>query len=75
MARRFDLGMSLNYCESWGVVEAVRELFQNALDEEIVNSENKMYFHYDADSQVLRVGNKNSNLATKTLLRGMPASL
>ena len=68
--RRFDLGMSLNYCNQWGIVEAVREFFQNAYDAEVVNSENKMYFDYDLAKGVLRIGNENGLLNTNTLLLG-----
>lgn len=68
--KRFDLGMSINYCPTWGVVESVREFFQNSHDEEIVNPENKMYFGYDKDSKTLRIGNKNGRLTTNTLLLG-----
>lgn len=68
--KRFDLGMSINYCPTWGVVESVREFFQNAHDEEIVNPENKMYFGYDKNSKTLRIGNKNGRLTTNTLLLG-----
>lgn len=70
MARRFDLGMSINYCNNWGIPEAVREFFQNAKDEEVVNPENKMYFDYDADEEILRIGNKSGCLTTNTLLLG-----
>lgn len=68
--KRFDLGMSINYCPTWGVVESVREFFQNVHDEEIVNPENKMYFGYDKDSKTLCIGNKNGRLTTNTLLLG-----
>lgn len=68
--KRFDLGMSINYCPTWGVVESVREFFQNAHDEEIVNPENKMYFGYNKDSKTLCIGNKNGRLTTNTLLLG-----
>lgn len=70
MARRFDLGMALNYCANWGVVEAVREFAQNAKDAETANPDNKMYFDYDYDNEILRVGNKNGSLTTDTLLLG-----
>lgn len=68
--KRFDLGMSINYCPTWGVVESVREFFQNVHDEEIVNPENKMYFGYNKDSKTLCIGNKNGRLTTNTLLLG-----
>lgn len=69
MSKRFELGMSLNYVEEWGIVEAVREIFQNALDEEIVNEDNKMFISYE--NNILRIGNKNSSLSSKTLLLGI----
>ena len=68
--RRYELGMSLNYVENWTEDKAINEVFQNALDEEIQNPENKWYFNYDSDSQTLRIGNKLSRLATKSLLLG-----
>ena len=68
--KRFDLGMSLNYCADWGVVEAIREFAQNAKDAETFNKDNKMYFDYDKDAEVLRIGNKNGCLTTETLLLG-----
>ena len=68
--KRFDLGMSINYCPLWGVVESIRELFQNAYDAQTANPENKMYFNYDEDTETLCIGNKNGSLETKTLLLG-----
>lgn len=73
--RRFDLGMSINYCPTWGVVEAVREFFQNAYDAQTANEENAMYFDYDKESEVLRVGNKNGRLETRTLLLGQSSKI
>lgn len=68
--RRFELGMTLNYAGSWGVAEGVREFFQNALDEEKENPENKMSFFYDAEKQVFTISNAKSKLTPKTLLMG-----
>ena len=67
---RFDLGMSINYCPQWGIVEAVREYFQNAFDAQTANASNKMYFEYDENEEVLRIGNKNGLLSPDTLLLG-----
>lgn len=67
---RFELGMSVDYAGSWTVVDAVREFFQNAIDEQKENPENKMSFHYDEESQTLSVGNLMSKLTPKTLLLG-----
>lgn len=68
--KRFELGMSIDYCSTWGVVEAVREIFQNALDAQTANPENEMYFKYDQDKGTLFIGNKKGVLGTNTLLLG-----
>lgn len=68
--RRYELGMTLDYCSNWSVSDAVREFFQNAKDEEIVNPDNKMYFNYNIENKTLTIGNKMSSLTTGTLLLG-----
>lgn len=67
---RFELSLSPQYVGSWKVVDAIRELFQNAIDQETVDPANKMFFAYDKASQVLSIGNKSSVLDKKTLLLG-----
>ena len=54
--RRFELCMSLDYVSNWSPDKAINEVFQNALDEEVQNPENKWYFNYDEDSQTLKIG-------------------
>lgn len=68
---KYELSISANYVPSWGIVEAVRELFQNALDEETKDANNKMFFDYD--NGVLCIGNKNSTLDIQSLLVGTTA--
>ena len=68
--RRFELGMSLDYVQSWGIPQAVREILQNCYDQETVNPDNKSFVVYDADSEILQIGNKFSSLSTSTLLLG-----
>jgi hypothetical protein len=67
--------MSINYVPTWGIVESIRELFQNARDAETANPKNKMYFNYDAEAEILRVGNKDGHLETKSLLLGQTSKL
>lgn len=67
---KFELSISTQYVPNWGIVEAFRELFQNALDNEIENPGNEMGFVYDEDSQSLRITNKTSSLTADTLLLG-----
>lgn len=69
--KRFELGMSLDYAGDWGITEAVREFFQNALDEQTAQPENEMYFHHDKDSNILTIANKKSKLTPKSLLLGV----
>lgn len=68
--RRFELGMSLDYASSWGVAEGVREFFQNALDEEKENPENKMSFFYNVEEGTISISNAKSKLTPKSLLMG-----
>lgn len=65
---RFELSIGINYIKDWTTANAVRELFQNALDEESVNPENEMFFNYDHGT--LTIGNKTSVLDRSSLLLG-----
>lgn len=67
---RHELSMDIDYVSSWGLVEGIRELYQNAIDEEINDTENKMFYEYSKEEQKLRIGNKNSILNASTLLLG-----
>lgn len=69
--RKYELSISADYVPSWGVTEAVREFFQNSIDEEMRDSSNKMFFDYDYTEQIVRIGNKHSDLDIKTLLFGV----
>lgn len=68
--RKYELSISADYVPEWGVVEAIREYFQNAIDEETRDSSNKMTFDYDASKQTIRIGNKHSDLGIQSLLFG-----
>lgn len=70
MASKFELTISTDYVPNWNYVDANRELFQNAIDNETTNPKNKMYFDYDEKEQTLRIGNKTSVLTLDTLLLG-----
>ena len=67
--RKIELSLASDSVPSWGVVDAVRELFQNAIDQEAQNTSNKAYWDYD-DSGVLYICNAKSSLTTKSLLLG-----
>lgn len=57
-------------CKGWGVSDAVREFFQNALDEQKENPENKMYWEYNQETKTLIIANKHSKLSPASLLMG-----
>lgn len=67
---RYELSLSANYVQDWSVVEAIRELFQNALDQQVEKEDNEMFFHYSPSDQTLSVSNKASVLDIKSLLLG-----
>lgn len=67
---KYELSISTDYVPDWGIIEAFRELFQNALDNEIINPENKMGFNYDSGKGVVTISNKTSQLSPESLLLG-----
>lgn len=70
MVSKFELSISTGYVPDWGLIESFRELFQNALDNETMNPENKMGWHYDEKSGEVRITNKTSKLSVESLLLG-----
>ena len=64
---KYELTISTNYARSWTFTDAIRELFQNAIDQE-VQEDNVMFFDYANDT--LSIGNKSSVLSIRTLLLG-----
>lgn len=68
---RYELTISTSYVPDWTYVEAVRELFQNAIDNEAQTPENKMEFEYDPSSQTLIISNRTSVLEVNSLLLGV----
>lgn len=69
--RKYELSIDVNYVKDWGVSEAIRELFQNSVDEEQVNPSNKSFFGYNEEKQELTIGNKCSCLDIESLLLGV----
>lgn len=72
---KYELTISKNYVPDWGVKEAIRELFQNALDQETTTPDNSMFFAYDEDNEILEIGNKHSVLEPSSLLLGQTSKL
>jgi hypothetical protein len=76
---KYPLSISTDYVPGWTVVDAVRELFQNALDQQTTVPDNKMFFDYEQDQDfgvigglegTLTIGNKSSVLHASSLLLG-----
>ena len=61
--RIYELPLSRTYVRHWGVVEAVRELFQNALDSDSP-------FEYTVGPDSLSITSRYARLEPKTLLLG-----
>lgn len=67
---KYELSLTSNYVRDWDITDAVREFFQNALDQETQNSENTAYYNYDATTETMTIGNRLSVLSAKSLLLG-----
>jgi hypothetical protein len=68
MSQRFELSISPNYVPDWGIVEAVRELFQNALDAEKDCIDNELSWTYDNGK--MYIVSPKSSLLKDSLLFG-----
>lgn len=67
---KYELTVSTGYVPNWTYIEAMRELFQNALDQETKDPRNKMVFEYDSKNERVTIGNKTSVLDANSLLLG-----
>jgi hypothetical protein len=67
---KIELTISPDYVPSWTIVDAIRELFQNALDQQTENPENEATWCYNEMDQLFTISNKKSALTTKSLLLG-----
>ena len=65
---RVELTIRSSYVSRWGLKEGVRELIQNALDQEAMDKSNAMSIKYE--NETLFIANKNSYLTRDTLLFG-----
>lgn len=70
MTSKYELTISTNYVQDWTFVEAFREIFQNALDNEIMNKDNKMLLEFNRENETVRICNKHSVLEINSLLLG-----
>ena len=67
---KFTLPISPEYVAHWGLWEAVREIYQNALDEASADKECEARIDYLDYNSVLRISTSKGNLTTDSLVLG-----
>ena len=67
---KIELTIAPNYVPNWTYVDAVRELFQNALDQATQNPDNVASWDYDSQTGILTISNATSKLTASSLLLG-----
>lgn len=68
--RKIELTLSPNYVPNWTFVQAVRELLQNAYDQERIDPTKEATCEYKPSEEALIISNKNTVLTENTLLLG-----
>jgi hypothetical protein len=66
----YNLNLTKNYCNHWGIWEAIREILQNGSDQARKNPDNILSINYDEKNQKLIISNKESILERDTILLG-----
>lgn len=70
MQKKYELTLVKNYASNWDLQDALREIIQNAIDQEQQVEDNKMEISYNEATEELFVSNKKSVLNKKMLLLG-----
>lgn len=66
----YELTLTPNYVSDWTFNDAIRELIQNGIDQEVLDKEKHFSIEYDRKRQVLQLKNSKSALKINTLLLG-----
>ena len=69
----YELSLSPKYVMKWTFRDAIREIFQNAMDQEVEEPEDKMNFGFSQDDNgkyMIVISNKLSKLSKSSLLLG-----
>lgn len=67
---KYELSLTKDYVPGWTLTDAMRELFQNAVDQEVTVPGNTMFWEYHEEIESFHIGNKLSILEPKSLLLG-----
>ena len=68
--KAIELTITPNYVSDWDFCDAVRELIQNGIDQETLDSENAFDISYDEEEKTLQLCSPKSSLEINTLLLG-----
>lgn len=68
--KKIELTLAPTYVPSWTYVDAIRELFQNALDQEAQYPGNAASWRYDKATNTMYISNATSKLTAASLLLG-----
>ena len=63
--KNYEITLSPNYVNNWGIKEAIREILQNAIDSD--KNGNTMEVDYNANSQELKIKSLGASLSAKDL--------
>lgn len=66
----YELSLTQNYVADWNYANAMRELIQNGIDQEVIDKNNKFRIEYDSTREVIRLISPKSKLNINTLLLG-----
>ena len=66
----YELTLTPDYVSDWTFNDAIRELIQNGIDQEVLDKENHFSVEYDQARQILKLKNTRSVLKINTLLLG-----
>lgn len=69
MKRRYELPISTSYVPDWTIMDGLRELFQNAIDQEITSKKSSS-IKYDPNSESLSIKTYGDHLSNQSLLLG-----
>lgn len=67
---KYELSLTKDYVPGWTLTDAMRELFQNAIDQEATVPGNTKFFEYHHGIESFHIGNKMSVLEPRSLLLG-----